>query len=119
MGSRQKARITLPKWTHLDNKYLISCLRGLFEADGSLSIHKPTYTYNFQLSNKNKYLLGEVENGIKSLGLHPERRKDSVRLRKKNEVKYFEKLISFRNYSAGWSNGSLVALWKRRSRFKS
>lgn len=118
-GSRQNIKINFPKWIWKNNMFLIACLRGLFEADGSLSVHLPTYTYNFQFSNRNRHLLDEVEKGIKSLGLHPERRIDSVRLRKKKEVKYFEKLINFRNYNAGWSNGSLVALWKRRSRFKS
>lgn len=118
-GNRRYSKVGIPLWIWRSEKYLIACLRGLYEAEGSLSIHLPTYTYNFSFSNTNKKLLKDVERALKRIGLHPEIRSNAIRLRRKNEVKYFKNLINFRAYNAGWSNGSLVALWKRRSRFES
>jgi hypothetical protein len=98
IGSRKNLEIRLPNWIMQDNKYLTNCLRGLFEAEGSFSIHKPTYTYNFQFSNKNFSLLNEVESALVRLGFQPERRENSVRLRKKKEVFEFKNLINFRKF---------------------
>jgi hypothetical protein len=100
-GSRRKKQVRLPSWIWSKEDCLLSCLRGLFEADGYLSVHLPTSTYNFAFVNKNQSLLSEVERGLKSLNLHPEVRPYAIRLRKKKEVKYFERLISFRKYDAG------------------
>ena len=118
-GNRGKIIINVPYWIRKSKKFSLCYLRGLYEAEASLSIHLPTYTYNFSFSNTNPHLLKIVEDYLKSLNLHPEVRPKNVRLRRKEEVKYFKDLINFRSYNAGWSNGSLVALWKRRSRFES
>jgi hypothetical protein len=77
---------------------LISAIKGLFEAEGSFSIHKKTYTYNFGFSNVNVSLLDEVEKALKILGFHPERRTNAVRLRKKKETLEFQRTIGFREY---------------------
>lgn len=105
-GSRGKLEIKFPAWIKSNRKYLLACLRGLFEAEGFLSIHLPTYTYNFGFSNKNQSLLKFVRESLTSIGLHPEVRSNAIRLRKKEEVKYFENLINFRKYGAGLCNGS-------------
>jgi len=99
LGNRGKVAIQLPEWIYENDSYLIACLKGLFEAEGSLSIHKPTYTYNFQFSDRNVNLLNEVESALIKLGFHPERRINAVRLRKKKEVFKFKKLITFRKYT--------------------
>lgn len=104
-GNRGKIRIKIPSWIRTNRKYLLACLRGLYEAEGSLSIHLPTYTYNFAFSNKNTSLLKFVSKSLIDLGFHPEVRSYAIRLRKKEEVKYFENLIKFRKYGAGWCNG--------------
>lgn len=100
-GSRRRRHVRLPRWIWRRKVYLQSCLRGLFEAEGYYSVHIPTSTYNFAFVNKNQSLLSEVKRGLKILNLHPEVRPYAVRLRKKKEVEYFEKLISFRKYNAG------------------
>lgn len=97
-GSRKESKIEIPKWIWKSQEYLIWYLKGLFEAEGSLSIHLPTCTYNFQFSNMNKKLLDNVGQSLVKLGFHPEYRKNSTRLRKKKEVKDFKKLIFFREY---------------------
>ncbi len=98
-GKRGKLAIKLPDWIWQDRNYLRACIRGLFEAEGSFSIHKPTYTYNLCFSNNNPSLLDEVEKAIKIFGFHPERRTNAVRLRKKKETYDFIDLIGFRQYN--------------------
>jgi len=95
-GNRRNLNNLVPGWIQREEEYLIACLKGLFEAEASLSIHLPTYTYNFQFTNCNQSLLDFVKTGLKSLGYHPEIRKTSIRLRKKDEVKSFKNLIKFR-----------------------
>lgn len=100
-GNRRYSKVGIPLWAWRSKKLLISCLKGLYEAEGSLSVHLPTCTYNFTFSNRNQKLLDDVQKALILLGFHPEVRIDAIRLRRKDEVKYFEKLISFRKYGAG------------------
>lgn len=97
-GARKNLEIKLPEWIWKNDKMLISAIKGLYEAEGSFSIHKRTYTYNLSFSNLNITLLNEVESALKKFGFHPERRPDAVRLRKKRETFEFQKLIGFRKY---------------------
>lgn len=97
-GSRKSIKFKTPTWILKNKSFLAAYLRGLFEAEGSLSIHLPTYTYNFQFRNNNQSLLTAVEKGLKLLGYHPEIRKYAIRLRKKLEVFRFKEHISFRKY---------------------
>lgn len=101
VGSRQKLNNLIPVWITTDKKFVIACLKGLFEAEGSLSIHLPTYTYNFQFTNTNKCLLDFVKNNLLKLGFNPEERPTSIRLRKKKEVLLFKDLINFRKNIPG------------------
>lgn len=98
-GNRSKSKKGIPNWIWRSKKYIIGCLKGLFEAEGSLSIHLPTCTYNFQFSNKNKKLLDDVGKALEFLKFHPEYRKCATRLRKREEVGRFKNLISFREYN--------------------
>lgn len=113
-GDRSQLNICIPTWIRRKRENYLAYLRGLYEAEASLCVHLPTSTYNFAFHNRNTSLLKNVELLLVYLGLHPEIRADEIRLRRKNEVKYFVSLIHFRQYptkyDAGWSNGSLVAL---------
>lgn len=97
-GNRRWITSGIPSWIWRSKKNIVECLKGLFEAEGSLSIHLPTYTYNFQFSNKNQKLLDDVEKALRMLGFNPEVRSDKIRLRKKKEVFKFKELIKFREY---------------------
>ena len=99
-GDRGKLIVRLPEWIQSERRYLIACLKGLFEAEGSYSVHAPTYTYNLSFSNRNAALLDEVERALISMGFHPERRSYAVRLRKKREAAHFIELIRFRRYNS-------------------
>jgi hypothetical protein len=97
-GARGKVDIKFPKWVWGEESYLLSILRGLFEAEASYCVHEKTYTYNFEFSNRNSSLLDEVEKGLITLDFHPEKRAYAVRLRKKREAIGFRDLIKFRTY---------------------
>ena len=49
-GNRAKKHIKIPSWILNNKKLLLSYLRGLYEAEGSFCIHKPTCTYKFLFS---------------------------------------------------------------------
>lgn len=100
-GNRSKDTLGVPLWIFEQKKFIIGCLKGLFEAEGSLSIHLRTSTYNFQFRNNSPVLLKNVKDSLIKLGFHPEIRVNSIRLRKKHKVEHFKKLISFREYPCG------------------
>jgi hypothetical protein len=97
-GARRDKPIKLPKWIWNNETYLKQAVKGLFEAEGSFSIHKKTYTYTLSFSNVNVTLLDEVQMALTCFGFHPERRSNAVRLRKKTETFKFINLIRFRKY---------------------
>lgn len=97
-GARKDKNTRIPRWI-LDNKnYLIRYLRGLYEAEGSFCVHKPTYTYKFFFSNRNASLLNNVYRSLKILGFHPHRGKDKIQISRKEEVYKIKNLIKFRQY---------------------
>lgn len=98
LGARGNYKVEVPRWISRNKELLVSYLKGLFEAEGSFSIHLPTCTYNLSFSNKNVYLLNCVESSLIKLGFHPERRINAVRLRKRAEALAFCELISFRKF---------------------
>lgn len=97
-GRRGELKIEIPKWILKDKEKLISYLRGLYEAEGSFCVHKPTYTYKFSFSNRNESLLDNVYNGLVILGFHPHRSKYQIQVSKKEEVYKVKELLKFRQY---------------------
>lgn len=97
-GARKNLLIVLPKWILGNKKFLIACLKGLYEAEGSFCVHKPTYTYKLLFVNKNVSLLRIVYVALEQLGFHPHKSKDKVQISRKEEVYRFKNLIRFRKY---------------------
>lgn len=97
-GSRKHYRVKIPKWVLIKKDLIKRYLRGLYEAEGSFCIHKPTYTYKFLFSNKNISLLNNVYKCLKILGFHPHRSKYQIQISKKREVYKAKNMINFRNY---------------------
>lgn len=97
-GARGKLKIEIPSWILNNKENLISYLRGLYEAEGSFCIHKPTYTYKFLFANRNESLLDNVYKGLRILGFHPHRSKYQIQVSKKEEVHKVKELLKFRQY---------------------
>jgi DNA-binding transcriptional regulator WhiA len=95
---RVNLKIIIPEWIISNKKYIVRYLRGLYEAEGSHSIHEATCTYKVQFSNKNISMLDNVFKLVSELGFHPHRSKCMIQLSKKKEVFDFLRLIEFRKY---------------------
>ena len=98
MGNKNKINIRVPNWIFKNKDFLIRYLRGLYEAEGSFCIHKPTHTYKLFFSNKNESLLNNVYGALKSLGFHPHKSKYKIQISRKEEVYKVKKLLRFRQY---------------------
>ncbi|MFA5098930.1 MAG: LAGLIDADG family homing endonuclease [Candidatus Paceibacterota bacterium] len=98
-GNRAKLNFKLPKWICENNDYLVSFLRGLYEAEGSFCVHLPTSTYKIFFSNKNTSLLNIVYASLKKLGFKPNKSRYKIQISRKKEVYEFKNLINFRNYN--------------------
>jgi hypothetical protein len=98
-GSRKNSKVKTPRWIWRDKNLLISYLRGLYEAEGSFCVHKPTSTYKLLFSNKNATLLHAVYRGLRVFGFHPNMSGYKVQLSAKKEVYKCKELIQFRKYN--------------------
>ncbi len=97
---RAVLKIPVQHWILNNKDYIVRYLRGLYEAEGSHSIHLPTSTYKIQFSNKNTSMLENVFRLVTQLGFHPHWTKTNymIQLSKKEEVFRFIELIQFRKY---------------------
>lgn len=46
-GSKEKQKVSVPKWIKSNKKYTVSCLKGLFETDGSVYFDRKYKMANF------------------------------------------------------------------------
>jgi len=97
-GSRSKTEISIPRWVLKNRSFLLKYLRGLYEAEGSFCVHRPTYTYKFLFSNRNESLLNNVYQALKILEFHPHKSKYQIQISKRKEVYKIKDLLKFRQY---------------------
>ena len=91
----------MPAWVKENKKFLIACLRGLFDTDGTIfQANKIKYPKRLTIGfkNNNKTLLFDVRDSLISLGFHPTNTKrNAIFLCRKDEIKLFMKRIGFSN----------------------
>ena len=97
-GARKDKNIKIPQWILKNKECLLKYLRGLYEAEGSFCIHRPTCTYKFLFSNKNESLLNNVYRALIILGFHPNKSGYKVQISRREEVFRIKNLIKFRQY---------------------
>lgn len=97
-GSRKDISIIVPPWILKNREFIVRYLRGLYEAEGSASIHTPTYTYKFSFANTNQDLLKIVHMMMSDLGFHPSI--DKLRVQVSRREEYFRAIekLEFRKY---------------------
>jgi len=98
VGARKNKYFEIPKWIWKNEEYLIRYLRGLYEAEGSFSVHLPTCTHKFAFANINISLLNNVYWSLKKLGFNPHRTRVSIQISRKEEVYECKDLLEFRKY---------------------
>lgn len=97
-GSRKDIVVTVPAWILRKRAHVLRYLRGLYEAEGSHSIHLPTSTHKFVFSNTNQSMLKNVVKLLRMLKLSPHDDALRVQLSRKSEVEEAIRLIEFRRY---------------------
>ena len=97
-GSRANIIYSLPSWIRKSRAYRIGFLRGLYEAEGTLCHHIPTYTHKLIFKNANRSLLGLVLSEVQALGFHPHASYRMVQVSKREEVQNLADLLQFRRY---------------------
>lgn len=97
-GNKSGIKVETPLWIKNNREFFKRFLRGLFEAEGSFSVHKPTSTYKFSFSNRNGWLLKLVYDGLIMLGFHANLSGYRVQISRKEEVYRSIEEIQFRKY---------------------
>ncbi|MFH0827126.1 MAG: LAGLIDADG family homing endonuclease [Candidatus Omnitrophota bacterium] len=98
-GNKISNNIGIPHWISFKKKYIIKCLKGLFETDGCFHEDRDNYTRVIEFKNNCVRLRRDTYNILARIGFNPQLGTNYVRLAKKKEVYRFKELIDFRNYN--------------------
>jgi intein/homing endonuclease len=105
IGNKVKQQVDIPDWIKKDKQYLIACMRGLIDTDGSVFLHRyevngKWYTYpKVSFANYSLPLLRGVFDTLISLGIKPRMSKDrkDVRIESQKDVKLYFDLVGTSN----------------------
>ena len=103
-GNKLKQHLDIPRWIKKEHRYVMACVRGLIDTDGSLYLHKYTsngkiyYYRKISFSSRSKYLIKSVKEIFESITLHPKIDcRGDIRLYNTNEVKTYFSIIGSHN----------------------
>ena len=108
-GNKIVNKLRIPKWITSKDNLLTSCLRGLYDTDGS--VYKITNQNSHQIcfTNYNLGLLNDVRDSLLRLGINCSNiSKHDVYITKRSELRKFLKLIGFSNHR----HINKVNMWK-------
>src|SRR3989344_3385770 len=97
-GPRKNLEIEIPAWILKNRSNIKRYLRGLYEAEGSYSVHLPTSTHKLNFANTNQSMLKNVIKLLTVLGFSPHADSKRVQLSRKAEVERAMSLLEFRKY---------------------
>lgn len=97
-GEKRKYDIRIPNWIKENKEYLIPCLKGLYETDGSWVIDPQYNTNCMDYTSVHENLLKDIQTAVRSLGFFANLTKRRVILSRRAETAAFAKLIKFRHY---------------------
>jgi LAGLIDADG-like domain len=103
LGNKVKHQVGIPLWIKENTEYAHACLRGLIDTDGCVYFDrhkikgKQYSSLGIDFANASVPILNFVESTWKDLGFSPTRSGIHVRLRRKEEVFAYSKLIGFSN----------------------
>ena len=105
IGNKVKQEVDMPRWIKQNRKFMIACVRGLVDTDGSIFEHKyrvagKLYRYKkMDFASSSWPLLSSVYVALKKLGLKPRitRDKKKIRLESVEDVKKYFSIIGSSN----------------------
>lgn len=98
LGKKSRHDLRIPLWIKAEKKYLISCLKGLFETDGAWVIDSKYNTNCMTYTSIHQNLLIDIQKALISLKFYARLTTKRVTLNRRAETTAFAKLISFRQY---------------------
>lgn len=103
-GSKMRNQIDIPKWIKEDKKFLIACVRGLVDTDGSIFTHKymsggKRYAYKkLQFTSCSRPLARSVYGMLRDIGLKPGfYYKKDIKVENKADMKQYFSLVGSHN----------------------
>lgn len=98
-GNKIVNQVTIPDWIKNEDKLLASCLRGLFDTDGSFYQLTNQNSYQINFCNNNQKLLKDVRQSLLKLGINVSRimKNRRIVITRRSEIAKFYKLIGFSN----------------------
>lgn len=105
LGNKLAQNLDIPVWILKNNEFSIACLRGLFDTDGSVFVHRyqvngKEYFYpKTSFSSRSPELILSVHGLLKKMGFNARigRKREDVRLESQKDVVGFMKLIGTSN----------------------
>jgi len=71
-GNKTKNQISVPRWIKTNKGYVIACIRGLFDTDGSLHLYSKRPSLRIEFSNASLPLIKDFYDMYISLGIIPQ-----------------------------------------------
>lgn len=104
-GNKVKHQVGVPAWIKRNRKYLLACVRGLVDTDGSVYLHRyrvngKWYTYSkLSFANRSMPLLQFVSSALRMFHMSPRltKNKEDVRLDSKKDMQLYFTLIGSHN----------------------
>ncbi len=103
-GSKIRQRIKVPEWIKSKMGYKVSCLRGLFDTDGTIFVHKyeskgKIYAYKkLGFTNRSLFLLKFANESLNDLGIKNRIAGNyDIRIEAKKDIDKFFKIVGTHN----------------------
>lgn len=99
-GNKKENNQSIPKWIKNNKNYLIPCLRGLVDTDGSIHyISKNNKNLRISFTSYIPNLLNDVRNSLIKLGFNPSKiiNEKQIFLSRKENIERYIKTIGFSN----------------------
>ena len=98
-GDKIRNKSTIPSWINENPRFLVACLRGLLDTDGSFYKLTNQSSHQVCFTNKNPILLRDVRDAFISLGIGCSKitKEKDIVITRRSEIAKFYKLISFHN----------------------
>ena len=101
IGNKLKQNLSIPEWIIKSQKYLIPCIRGMVDTDGSVVIEthntkgKKYIYYRLNFTSASPILIDQTYQTLKKIGFNPKIRRNgrAVQLEKIEEIcDYFKRI---------------------------